>query len=89
MNMNQVQPPSAAILSQALNVCSQTLVVSTANNQIYRANQTYSIDICGNSVSDLALNQLNNALLSAWLEARPGKFKNSKNKIILAQVNFD
>ena len=74
MNLNQVQPPSFDALSQALTACSQTLVATNASNPIYTVNQDYSISICGNSVTTIALNQISSALLSAWLQARPGRF---------------
>ena len=68
MNMNQVQAPNASVLSQSLNSCFQTSVLST----VYTVNQAYSISICGNSVTSSSLSLISTALLNAWLQARPG-----------------
>lgn len=74
LNVTQVQEPTSSQLSQALSSsCSQTLVLSSATNQIYTQSNAYSIDICGGSVTGTALDLISGALFGAWLEARPGK----------------
>ena len=86
INLNQVQPPTFSTLSQTLTACSQSLVENSAANPIYTVNQAYSIDICGNSVTAIALKQISSSLLNAWLQARPGFYlKFSK----FLRINFN
>lgn len=81
LSLTQVQPPTNDQLTQALTTCSQAIISPSSTNAIYTQSQAFSIDICGGGVNNIALNLINNALYSAWLEARPGKHSKYNSNI--------
>jgi hypothetical protein len=67
---SQINAPNQTVYQEALKDCNKELILNTGGG-LFKLNQSFYIEICG-SVQVESVEMLKNALLDAWLVARPG-----------------